>query len=977
MINAHRSEKERQPFSCSKDFPLSNLLAHTKFNNLCFPAEHECSVRLHWVHAPEHIRKPELLYHLNYIGFTTDMRKRIVLFIRRSISIGFFLLSFFPKEADAVSPKPGLFDQKGYCSQTAAWKPMLQVGIDEPEPVQFPVAGSRKAIVLLVEFTDNRANKGGHSPTAFQRLLFDSTGAVETGSMYEYYQEVSYGRLFLYGHVSVWLEAPQTNAYYADDQFGRGSWPRSSVRFAYDAVVTADPYVDFSEYDGDGDGEVDAVFIIHAGPGGEETGNPLDLWSHKSTIPANPNGTGRGYMTDDGVKVTTYTMQPEENDGGQLIGIGVFCHEYGHILGLPDLYDRDNSSEGIGNWGLMGTGSWGGDGQSPQTPVHLCAWSKEHLGWVEPIILDHNRSGVFINRVEDHPEVFKLWTEGTPGDEYFLVVNRQTIGFDSNLPNSGLLIWHIDNSVTTQNDNESHKLVDLEAADGNDDMDVGANRGDDGDTFPGTSGNRFFDFFSQPSSQKADGIPSQVSVLNISDSQPTMGADMYIIDEQPILCLEDILIIDTQGNGDRKADPGEEADCVITLRNYGREARNVTGILSTSDPDIYLLADTVQFIDIPFTSSGDNQENPFRFSVDLSSEVHYAYFTLVVWGEGDTDSSEICFRLVIGHPTVLLIDDDEDAGSSEWVFDVEEFYRTALDSSGEVHDYWNRKDDGSPASDLLTTYDVVIWFTGSAEPALSAGDIETLISFLDSGGKLFISGQDVGSSLQYSSFLTNYLHAGLAGDNSEEGFLTGIPNDPISGALPGLMILSGANAANNQPSPDVITPLSEATPLFRYAPSGRTAGLRYEGQYRLVYLAFGFEALSSLGPDSEPLRRTVMTNILQWLKGEPTGLDTDIVTATLPQKISLSQNSPNPFNASTDIRYQISESSLPTHTTLKIFNLLGQEIRTLRDELMEPGQYTATWDGRDENGYRVASGLYFYRFTCGDAVQTKQMILLR
>ncbi|MFQ6093986.1 MAG: M6 family metalloprotease domain-containing protein, partial [bacterium] len=268
-----------------------------------------------------------------------------------------------PESLGAVSPRPELFDERGYCSKTGAWLTSPQVGVDTPEPLKAPVTGSRKAIVLLVEFTDNRADKVRHSPAAFKTLLFDSTGAVATGSMYDYFQEVSSGRFFINGEVSVWLEAPEANSYYADDQFGKGRWPRNRIRLAYDVVVAADPYIDFSQYDGDGDGAVDALFIVHAGPAGEETGDPNHIWSHKATIPANANGTGKGYMSDDGVKVAAYTMEPEEDGDGRLITIGVFCHEYGHLLGLPDLYDRDNSSAGIGNWGLMGGGSWGGDGR--------------------------------------------------------------------------------------------------------------------------------------------------------------------------------------------------------------------------------------------------------------------------------------------------------------------------------------------------------------------------------------------------------------------------------------------------------------------------------------------------------------------------------------------------------------------------------------------------------------------------------------
>ena len=395
------------------------------------------------------------------------LRGDVIVNMVRMIVIIFICLAFTCVDTlFAVSPKPGLFDKSGFCKKTGVVLPRMDISGDEPEPLKAPVLGTRRAIVILVEFKDNRADKVQHPPSAYETLLFDSTGTVPTGSMYEYYQEVSYGQFYITGVVTAWLELPQTNEYYAGDGFGRGPWPQNRRRLAYDAVVIADPYVDFSQFDEDDDGIVDALFIVHAGPGGEETADSSDIWSHKSRIPANEDGTGDGYMTDDGVRAYSYAMEPEEDDIGNLIAIGVFCHEYGHVLGLPDLYDRDNSSEGIGNWGVMGAGSWGGDGQSPELPVHFCAWSKEQLGWLTPIVVTDNLIAQPIPQAEEHPEVYKLWTEGLPGDEYFLVENRQQVRFDVNLWNSGLLIWHVDNSVTTQNDDENHKLVDLESADG-------------------------------------------------------------------------------------------------------------------------------------------------------------------------------------------------------------------------------------------------------------------------------------------------------------------------------------------------------------------------------------------------------------------------------------------------------------------------------------------------------------------------------
>jgi flagellar hook assembly protein FlgD len=97
----------------------------------------------------------------------------------------------------------------------------------------------------------------------------------------------------------------------------------------------------------------------------------------------------------------------------------------------------------------------------------------------------------------------------------------------------------------------------------------------------------------------------------------------------------------------------------------------------------------------------------------------------------------------------------------------------------------------------------------------------------------------------------------------------------------------------------------------------------------------------------------------------------------MPSTHHLIQNYPNPFNATTDIRYQIGDNGSPIHATLKIFNILGQDVRLLVDKKQTPGQYLVTWDGRDKDDHEVSSGLYFYRLTSGHSVDTKRMILLR
>jgi len=159
---------------------------------------------------------------------------------------------------------------------------------------------------------------------------------------------------------------PETHDYY-------GATEARWAEFARDAILAADADIDFSQYDADGDGTVDAVAIIHQGRGKEESGKATDIWSHQSSL----SGAGLGALTLDGVTVDTYIIMPEvQGAGGDITTIGVLAHEYGHALGLPDLYDVDYSSAGIGDWGLMGGGAWLQVSRAGDSPAHMVAGSK-------------------------------------------------------------------------------------------------------------------------------------------------------------------------------------------------------------------------------------------------------------------------------------------------------------------------------------------------------------------------------------------------------------------------------------------------------------------------------------------------------------------------------------------------------------------------------------------------------------------------
>jgi len=285
------------------------------------------------------------------------------------------------------------------------------------------------------------------------------------------------------------------------------------------------------------------------------------MWSHHHYLTANG---GLPAITADGVLVDRYFVAPALSCVAGLIEIGVFCHEMGHALGIPDLYDAGDStvfyewdSQGIGNWGLMGAG-----GSNPTTPSHMEAFSKERLGWLTYLNVPNDLTHLCLPPVETNPVAARVWSQGSIGPEYFLVENRQLLGFDASLPAPGLVIYHVDEDVYDNlrsqnrvNAYETHKAIDVECADataaGNvldaDDLDSNANRGDGGDPWCGAATSSWFNATSIPDTRAYSGTATGVAIQNVGNctNDPTtqpgwVCADYVVGVSNPVdLCIED------------------------------------------------------------------------------------------------------------------------------------------------------------------------------------------------------------------------------------------------------------------------------------------------------------------------------------------------------------------------------------------------------------------------------------------------------
>ncbi len=378
-----------------------------------------------------------------------------------------------------------------------------------PQPPR--VSGEVCNLVLLVRF----ANQSSQFDAADFEPVFNGA----SGSVWEYYDEVSYGQVDMQSTIVGWIDLPYDDSYYAYNEYTHG-YPQRMVRHAADALD--DQGFDFSQFDCNNDGEIDAIDVIHSGPGYETSGDSDHIHSHYSSL----SWTGDTFYKD-GVEINAYHTEPEvQANGVDPTQIGVIVHETGHFFGLPDLYDYGYDSGGIGLWGVMCSGPWAGPNMDGTVPTHFSIWSKYKLGWVSPQHIQANAYGVRLRPADSHADGVRL-DAGLPYRQYFLLENRQQQSYDSYLPGAGLLIFHIDDNQSS-NDDQNHYLVDLEQADGLRELNSSFyEQGDSADPWP-YGGKDAFTPSSNPSSDAYGGSDSDVSVLAITRSGSDVTFDVDI-----------------------------------------------------------------------------------------------------------------------------------------------------------------------------------------------------------------------------------------------------------------------------------------------------------------------------------------------------------------------------------------------------------------------------------------------------------------
>ena len=432
---------------------------------------------------------------------------------------------------------------------TVAGSLALTTEVVDEAPESPPASGTHKVLVLLAGFPNAT---GRTDPSYWSNLIFGGFGSLK-----DYYETVSDGAMTIVpaaendtsiggvanDGVIGWLNLGYTHP-------NPGSVVNNDNKYiTKHALQVADSYINFASFDTNGNGSIsaDELHIIVVVAGYERSYGGLDVpavWAHNSDLSGSFDGINVGSPTLDSKVLVNgglggFYSQVGEYHVDHNGTMGVIAHNFGHDLRWPDLYDIDNSSLGVGNWSVMGTGFWNGLFVPGNLPAYPDAWLRWYAGWMTPTTISGHSYGHSIPSAESSPTAILLRSNPNAIDwlymqhsgqgEYFLAENRQLTSYDMALPGCGLLIWHIDETVTASNSanaNETHPLVKLIEADGLDQLRLRINRGNDGDPYPGSSINRNFTLYTTPNSKLYSGIDSFVRVTNTSNCAATMTADL-------------------------------------------------------------------------------------------------------------------------------------------------------------------------------------------------------------------------------------------------------------------------------------------------------------------------------------------------------------------------------------------------------------------------------------------------------------------
>lgn len=765
---------------------------------------------------------------------------------------------------------------------------------------QYEVSGNFAIPIFCVKYSTTGADPFPISQ--LQTKLFDGPFAPRT--MAQFYSEISYGDLNVTGTVYGWTTLPNAEAFYAGAGTCNGLCGTAQVGALITTTLTAnDGAIDFGQYDNDGpdgipnsgddDGYVDFVSFVHPTLGAE-CGVNGHIWSHRFSL----TGLGTGaYTTNDArtgggfIKVDDYTIQPIKNcDNATLIDIGVFCHEFGHAFGLPDLYDTNGGSQGVGWWDLMGSGNW----NTPTSPGHMSAWSKNFLGWSDVIVTPGVATPYAIANVENNRQIYRM-------DVMHEKWRRTT---DSKI--TGAYSLHC--GLTSAEATNRHWSNTVGSGYGNQ-WDTKASRSFNYNGSGSVSLQYQYTFALEPSYDYGYTEVTSGGTTSVVAAYNATGSGTANIDITPYL----------------SAGPYTVSFHVISDFAYSDE----DGSYATTNGAMTVDNISVSGGGESYSTDFETREDGWAEDMNPPTEYFLAENRKAIGSDLNIQGTAPSGGLVVWHVDVA----DQTGGPSN--NRPRGLAVVQADGLGNLEANNNRGDGGDP-------------YPGT-----------TNNNNLNGGTTPNSNGYDGASTVTVQ--------------------VTGPNADPISATLKGNW---------PAPAPVSITPNTSASTSVSLQIDGSL--FAKTGSVQLVRGTQTFNSTSVYWAGKD--RIIAQFDMTGGINGtydvvvfNPGGTSavlsqafslTGGVTAAgpTPRQNALLAAYPNPFNPETTIRYELANR---THVSLRVYDVSGAVVRTLVNDVKAAGSYSLTWNGKDDHGSSVSSGVYFYRMTAGSFSDVRKMTLLK
>ena len=422
--------------------------------------------------------------------------------------------------------------------------------------------------------------------------------------------------------------------------------------------------------------------------------------------------------------------------------------------------------------------------------------------------------------------------------------------------------------------------------------------------------------------------------------------------KQPDFVVQNITLYNDRGEMQNSFAAGETGTLVFQAQNLGVSASMVSATLLSEDPAVEIISGKESFDIVQNGEIFSNENQPFIFAVAPTIDGHLAPLQLVFRSEQSLDQ-KYSLQLPVGEAEVLLVDDDGGA-------DYEKYYKDMAARENIFAEIWSISEQGGVDAAQLSKYPAVVWFTGDEkESTLTHADQAALQNYINAGGHLLLSGQNIGFDLAQNGdevdaqFFAAVLRAEFIDDQTKDESVVGVPGDELGDRL-AMRFNDLYFGAHNQTSTDVISPLEDAVGSFVYLPSMAVAGLRWSDAAsggKIVYLAFGLEGVA--GPKVSTAAE-VFEKIITWFDSGSSFVD-DAANAR-PTTFVVRQNYPNPFNPQTTVSYYVPENS---SIESAIYNIRGQRIRDLGRRFATRGWHRLGWDGLNDQAVAASSGIYF------------------